>query len=139
MLKKQSGRAPSAGKAFARGISTATAMAFLGAAVLAKLLDMEIVMMEKTGYGIMLIHLVSVFAGTKMTLGKAGREGALAAGITGGAYYLLLLAINSLFFGGSFEGLGVTALLVVLGSAAAILTEKKGSGRKGRRRYKIPK
>ena len=135
MLKQQTGRSPSMGKAVMKGISTAMVLAFLGAAVLAKLLDMEVLPMEKVGYGILLIHLLAVFIGTKSAKDGAGKEGAMAAAVTAAGYYLILLTVNALFFGGGYAGLGFTALLVTGSTAATILT-----GRKGRRkRYKISK
>ena len=123
------------GKAVMKGISTAVVLAFLGAAVLAKLLDMEILQIEKVGYGIMLIHLLAVFLGSKSAKAGAGKEGALATVITAVGYYLILLAVNALFFGGGYSGLGFTALLVTGSAAAAILTVRKDS----QKRYKISK
>ena len=72
MLKQQTGRSPSVGKAILSGTSTGAATAFLGAAVLAKLLDSEVMKMENVGYGILMIHLLAVFLGVKTTLGRAG-------------------------------------------------------------------
>ena len=118
-----------------KGISTAMVLALLGAAVLAKLLDMEIIQMEKAGYGILLIHLLTVFFGSKCAQAGAGKEGAIAAAITAVGYYLILLGVNALFFGGAYVGFGFTALLVAVSALAAILTVGKGS----RKRYKIAK
>ena len=48
--------------------------------------------------------------------------------LTGVCYYLALLAMTALFFGGQYSALGVTALAVLAGSGGAallsILTEK---------------
>ena len=139
MLKQQTGRSPSVGKAILSGTSTGAAMAFLGAAVLAKLLDSEVMKMENVGYGILMIHLLAVFLGVKTTLGRAGKQESWAAAATGASYFLLLLAVNALFFQGEFTGMGVTLLLIAAATAGAVLTEGKHSGKRGRRRYKIPK
>ena len=139
MLKQQTGRSPSVGKAILSGTSTGAATSFLGAAVLAKLLDMEVMKMENVGYGILMIHLLAVFLGVKATLRRAGKAGTWAAAATGASYFLLLLAVNALFFQGEFTGMGVTLLLIAAATAGAVLTEGKHSGKRGRRRHKIPK
>ena len=139
MLKQQTGRSPSVGKAILSGTSTGAATSFLGAAVLAKLLDSEVMKMENVGYGILMIHLLAVFLGVKETLRRAGKAGIWAAAATGASYFLLLLAVNALFFQGEFTGMGVTLLLIAAATAGAVLTEGKRSGKRGRRHYKIPK
>ena len=139
MLKQQTGHSPSVGKAILSGTSTGAATAFLGAAVLAKLLDMEVMKMENAGYGILVIHLMAVFLGVRTTLSRAGKAGIWVAAATGASYFLLLLAVNALFFQGEFTGMGVTLLLIAAATAGAVLTEGKRSGKRGRRHYKIPK
>ena len=62
-----------------------------------------------------------------------------AALISGVAYFLCLLLVNALFFGGSYSGMAVTLILVVLAAGMAALTAGKGRGRRGPKRYKIPK
>ena len=138
MLKQIKGSSPSIWKATVGGIATAVVTAFLTAAILATLLDREILEMEKVGYGIMAGHLTAVILGTRNAAGKAGHMGQAAAAVTAGGYYLLLLVVNALFFGGAFTGMGMTLILVLLGTVAAVLMAGKGSGKRGRRRYKIP-
>ena len=62
-----------------------------------------------------------------------------AAAISGAGYFVCLLLVNALFFGGSYTGLGVTLILVVLATGLSILAAGKGIGITKRRRYKIPK
>jgi putative membrane protein (TIGR04086 family) len=139
MYKTQSGQALSLSRAVFRGLGLAVSAAFLGAAVLAKLVDMEVMKMESTGYGIMAIHLLSVFLGATTPIGRVGKEGAAAAAVIGAGYYLCLLAVNGLFFGGQTEGLGVTAFLVALAAGSAVLTSGGRGGKRRAVRYKIPK
>jgi hypothetical protein len=139
MLKHQTGRGPSSGKIILKGIGTAVSGAFLSAAILAKLVDMETIRMESIGYGVFIAHFICVFLGTKVSMTGAGKDCTAAAGLTAGAYYLILLLVNFLFFGGSLTGLGSTLALVALASVAAIMTTgKQGRGR-SRKRYKIPR
>ena len=139
MLKQQTGRSPNLPKAVGAGVLTALTAAFLGAALLAKLVDMELLKMENLGYGILVLHLLSVFLGAGSAMVRGGHRASAAGGITGAGYYLVLLLVNGLFFGGSYSGLGVTLLLTVLAVGAAMLTHRQGRGRGRRKRYKIPK
>ena len=139
MLKHQTGRSPSVGKAITQGTFTAIAIAFLFTAILAKLVDLEAIKMEQVGYGILIAHIASVFLGTKTAMGGVGKETLMAAGITGALYYLILLMINSFFFGGELAGLGTTLILVIAGIALSILTDRKQTQGRHRKRYKIPR
>ena len=139
MLKQQTGRSPNLAKAGAAGVLTALVIAFLGAAVLAKLVDMEIMKMENLGYGILILHLLSIFLGARSAMGRGGHQANTAAGITAAGYYLCLLLVNGLFFGGNYTGLGVTLVLTALAAVGAIGMNRKGRGRTRRKRYKIPK
>ncbi len=139
MLKHQTGRRPNWGKAVVKGTVTALVSAFLCAAILAKLVDSEVIKMEQIGYGILIGHLLAVFMGTKVAIGGAGKEGLYAACATGAGYYLALLIVGGLFFGGSFAGLGVTLLLTTLATLGAVLTGGEKRMRKGHKHYKIPK
>lgn len=139
MLKYQTGRSPSVGKAVLKGTLTAMVSAFVCAAVLARLVDEEALRMENIGYGILAAHVLSVFLGTWAAIGRAGKDGVPAAALTAGCYYACLLLVNGLFFGGEFTGLGVTVLLVGIGTLGSILISCRGSRGAHRRRYKITK
>ena len=138
MIKKQTGRSPSVVNSVLKGTGMAVGWTVLCAMVIAKLIEGEMMPMESVGYGSMAAHLSAVYLGAMAAYKGAGHMGDAAAGITGGGYYLILLFINALFFGGQFTGLGITLALVVLASGAVILTAGKGRSRQRRRRYKIP-
>lgn len=139
MVKKLTGRAPSLGKSVAAGVSLGAIWTVISAAIIAKLVDSEILAMENVGYGAMFAVLSAVFIGAFLAGKWAGHMVLQAAVISGVAYFACLLLVNALFFGGSYTGLGVTALLVALATALAVLAAGKGKGRPRRRRYKIPK
>lgn len=139
MMKKQTGRSPSLMNAVLKGTGIAIGWTVLCAMIIAKLIDGEVMPMESVGYGSMAAHLSAVYLGALAAYKSAGHMGDAAAGITGGSYYMILLLVNALFFGGQFTGLGITLTLVVLASGAVILTAGKGRRRQGRRRYKIPR
>ena len=139
MVKKISGRAPSLWRPAAAGVALGTAWTLVCAMIIAKLVDNEVLPMEKVGYGSMVTVLSAVFMGASLAGKKAGHMVVQASVIAGAAYFLCLILVNAMFFGGSYMGMGVTFLLVIFATAMALLAAGKGSGRKHRKRYKIPK
>jgi hypothetical protein len=138
MVKKLSGRAPSLGKSVAAGVALGVVWTVLSAAIIAKLVDSEILAVENVGYGSMVAVLSAVFMGASLAGKRAGHMVLQATVISGVAYLACLLLVNALFFGGSYTGFGVTVLLVGLATVASVLAAGKGKGRTRRRRYKIP-
>ena len=49
--------------------------------------------------------------------------------LSAGVYYLLLLAITALFFGGQYQGMGVTAFVVLIGTLIVAFFPGKGSAK----------
>lgn len=139
MVKKLTGRSPSLVKSVAAGVALGTVWTILCAAIIAKLVDSEVLPMENVGYGSMAAVLSAVFMGASLAGKRAGHLVAQASAISGVAYFACLLLVNALFFGGSYTGLGVTAILVAAATMLALLAAGKGRPGKRRRRYKIPK
>ena len=139
MMKKISGRAPSLWKSVAAGLGLGAVWTLVSAVIIAKLVDSEVLPMENVGYGSMAAVLTAVFAGASVAGRRAGHMVLQAACLSGAAYFVCLLMVNVLFFGAQFAGMGITILLIVLATGMALMAAGKGSGRKGRRRYKIPK
>ena len=71
------------------------------------------------GYFSMGIILIGSLIGALLSAGKIKRRRMLVCGITGGAYYFTLILCTLIFFGGNFRGLGVTAIMVLVGSLAS--------------------
>ena len=139
MVKKVTGRAPSLWKSVVSGLLLGVLWTVICAAVIAKLLDSQLLSMENVGSGSMVAVLSAVFAGASLAGKRAGHLILQAAVISGAAYFACLLLVNALFFGGSYTGMGVTLFLVVLATGLAVLMTGKGRGKGSRRRYKIPK
>ena len=139
MVKKISGRAPSLGKSITAGVLLGTAWTLLCAMIIAKLIDSEMLSMDKVGYASMVSVLSAVFIGASLAGKRAGHMVVQAAAISGAAYFGCLLLVNALFFGGGYSGLGVTLILVVAATGLAVLVAGKRRGRSRRRQYKIPK
>lgn len=138
MVKKITGKAPSVGSAVSVGVALGLAWTLVSAMIIAKLVDAEVLAMESVGYAAMIAVLSAVFFGASVAGRKAGHMVVQSAAISGAAYFLCLLLVNALFFGGSYTGMGITFLMVILATGAAIAVPGKGKGSARRRRYKIP-
>ena len=89
------------------------------------------------GYGAMIILLAASTIGASISAWKIKRLRLQVCLLSGVAYYAALLCITALFFGGQYQGMGVTALVVLAGTGVAILLstreKKTRKYRKGRR------
>lgn len=136
--KKPTGRASSMGVGLAMGGLCGLAITLLGSGIIAKLIDANVFSESSIGYGIMVILLLAAFLGSLLAYGKIGRQRLLVCMTTGLIQFLLLLSMTALFFGGQYSGVGVTALLILCGSAlAAFLGLRENRGGKTRK-IRIP-
>lgn len=91
---------------------------------------------NSVGYCAMVILLLSSMAGAATAVGKIKRRRFQMGLASGGIYYGSLLAATALFFGGIYDGMGVTALMVLCGCALVILLAPGGQNRAGCRKRK---
>lgn len=132
--RKPTGRAATIPIGLLTGGVTALASTLALTAVLAKLMEGEILPEENIGYGVMLLLLVSAFLGSAIACKRVKRQYLLTAVLTGVVYVGILLSITALFFGGQYSAVGVTILLVFCGSLlAAMLFSRERKGRKPRK------
>lgn len=107
----------------------------LSSAVLALLVDREKLSWDTVGYWVMAVLLVSSFAGSATACRTIKRRKGIVSLASGAAYYAVLLGITALFFGGQYEAVGVTALLILSGSiSAALISTTKRTRKKGKNR-----
>jgi O-antigen/teichoic acid export membrane protein len=83
-----------------------------GSALCAYLIGQESIKGEGIGYCAMGIILASSMTGALVACNSVKCRKLQVCMISGAVYYLSLLAVTALFFGGIFQGMGVTALLV---------------------------
>lgn len=123
------------------GIGTAGAMIWtiLGAAVTALLVSREVVTETAVGYGALFILVSAAFISAKVSYQKIKHRRAMVMAVSGCAYFLCLLAMNALFFGGQYAGVGVTAAAILAGCVSAMLLGNGGKRGKRGHQYKIPK
>lgn len=119
------------------GLGVSLGITAAAIAVLAKLVDTQTLAWENVGYGIMVMLLAASFFGALTAYGKIKRQRLMVCLLTGAAFFGFLLSMTALFFGGQFDGVLYTFLLVLAGSSAAGLLglrQGRGGGKKQRRR-----
>ena len=118
------------------GVGTGLGVTAIGAGAAAWAVLRGIIPETGVGYCAMVILLLASAAGASVAAGTIQRLRAQMCLAAGGGYYLCLLAVTALFFGGQFDGMGVTALMVLCGSVLVILLAPGGKNRAGCRRRK---
>lgn len=89
------------------------------ACLLAHMVSGEQLAVESLGYVIGATQLVATLIGTCVAATVVKHRRAQVCMLVGAGYFLTLLGCNALFFGGQYSGVGVTALVVLLGTTAA--------------------
>lgn len=137
MNQKPTGLASPMPGGLAQGGMVSLGMTLILCAVLAKLLDSQMLPQENTGYGIMIIVVLSAWSGAAFASGRIRRRILMVCALSGVIYYGILLSITALFFGGRYSGAGETALLVICGSMLAFLLRIPHKSGVKRRKVKI--
>ena len=135
MNQKMTGRAASlpGGLAIAGAVSmVATLVIVVTGAVL---VSNEIIAFENIGYCSIAALLLGSFLGTITAVHRIKRQKVLIGILSGGVYYLMLLSITALFFGGQYKGMGVTLLVVIGGSLLGVILSNREKGRGRNRRH----
>ena len=115
-----------------KNAGTAAVITLISSAATALAIEKEWMDFSKTGYAAMAILLASGYL-----CGRAGKGRRLPlAAATTAAYMTILLITNLLFFGGQFQKIGITVLILTLGTALAMI--QPGGKQKAKVRYKIP-
>ena len=107
--------------------------------MIANLMLSQTIAMESVGYAATVILLLASAIGAWIAALMVKRRWIMICVGAGGSYYLTLLAITALFFGGQYQAVGVTALLVFGGAGAVGLlgiTKKNGNGNR-RQKYRF--
>lgn len=137
MTINRNGKAKTMPAGLALGALAGLLITLVLAVAAAKLVDIGTAKEEAIGYFAMGILLLSSFTGAMISVSSIKRQKLLVCGLSALIYYGILLSMTALFFGGQYQGMGVTALLVLCGGAVAALTvmrQGRGTGIKKRRR-----
>lgn len=130
MNQKVTGRISSVPAGIAIGEGVSMILTVIGALVTAMLVDRGVIPEERIGYGSLLTLLAASVAGAIVSWKRIRHRRMMVCMIHSAGYYLLLLSIAALFFGGQYEGMGVTALVVLAGGLCVAMMGLKGE-RKG--------
>lgn len=113
-------------------------LTLFSSAVLAKLVEIQRIQEQNIGYGIIGMLLVVSFLCAVLAAEKVKHQRLMVCLLSGAVYWCLLLAITALFFGGQYEAVGETGLLILCGSAiAALLGLRRGNHVVKRRKKSI--
>lgn len=126
---KQTGRAMSMPKGILAGTLIAVITGIIGICITAKLIDMEIIPYHQIGYGVLITLIVSSWIGSVTSIKKIKRQKNIAALLTGICYYGMLIIMVAVFFGGKYNGVGETGLLILCGSVLPVFFDFTGKKR----------
>ncbi|MBQ3541868.1 MAG: TIGR04086 family membrane protein [Oscillospiraceae bacterium] len=135
-IKMPTGRSSGVSVGILIGVLVCVGVTLIATVILAWLITAEKMGESAVGYGAMVALLLSAILGSWTASAKIGRLRTQVCLITGGIYYLVLLSITALFFGGQYQGMGVAAILVIAGSGVTALL---GIREKKSRKNKIKK
>ena len=127
--QKITGRASSIPGGLALGGLISMIITVAGAMVSAWLIGNEKIREEQIGYCSMFILLASSFFGAWAASEKIKHRRLYVCILSGIIYYGLLLSITALFFGGQYQAMGVTAIVIFGSSMCAALVRPKGKRR----------
>lgn len=134
--KKVTGKARSMAAGLAVGLAVSMVLTLTGAALAANLVMSEKIEEDAIGYAALAVLILSALCGAWVAAALTKRRWMIVCLGLGGIYYLTLLATTALFFGGQYQGVGVTAL-AILGGCGAVgllgLRTEKGSRKKAKK------
>lgn len=135
------GRALSMPAGLSIGTSICMVLTLLMSLILSKLVSTERMEWSQIGYGIMGMLLIASIAGGKAACTIVRRRKLLVCASISILYWLSLLMVTALFFGGQYSGMGVTGLVILCGDGLVCIYElrREGGGKNGFRRRQLKK
>ena len=136
--KNISGKAVPMPIGYAAGAAVSLLLTLIGTAVIVNAVLGGKMAERSIGYGTITILLAASAFGAWLAAALIKRRWVIVCLGAGAIYYLTLLGITALFFGGQYHGMGVTALVILAGCGAVGLLGLKGEGmgRKHRKKYR---
>ena len=135
--RKMAGKPMTLPAGVAVGLVISLIVTLLGAAILAYLISNGTVGQNGIGAGSgCILFLASAMGAWSTCRGVKGKY-LLLCGISGGAYYLMMLSMTALFFGGQYQGVLLTGVLIFLGASVPLFLEivrNKGRRTPGKRK-----
>lgn len=136
--QKYTGRTLSVPAGVAVGLGVSLGITGAVIALLAKMVDSEMMPWENVGYGIMVMLLAASFFGAIAAYGKVRRQRLMICLLAGAVFFCVLLSMTALFFGGQYDGVITTFLLILAGSGTAgLLGLRQGRGSRKKHNYRV--
>lgn len=132
--KINTGKAASMPGGLVLGAGISVAVTIILSAVIAKLVQTEALQQDQIGYAVMVLLITASSLGAAIAQGKVKHQRVLVCMLSGLIYYVILICITALFFGGQYTGFGVTGLLILGGAGTTALLSGRRKGRGGKRK-----
>lgn len=133
MKKQQVG----VGGAVAMGVGVCMVIMLIGITISAALIVSNRISVASQEYCIMIIALISSFLGAATALKGAEGIKLILSSLIAMVYFLILLAITAVLFEGQYQGIGVTALLILCGTTVGSFLGTKDKKRVISRKSKM--
>lgn len=135
--RKMNGRASSIPGGLAIGTAVSMFATLIVTVISAHMISAELLTQDKIGYCSIAALILGTVLGAVTAANKVKHRLVFVCVLNGLVYYCVLLAITALFFGGQYQGMGVTLVVVTLGSiAAALIAGREGKQKPSHKRKK---
>lgn len=114
----------------AAGCGWSLGITLCSAAVAAKMMETEYLKENTIGYIAIGILLLSAFSGALIACGLIKHRKLLISTLSGLVYYVVLLSMTALFFGGQYQGMLTAAAAVLAGTVLAVFLTQHPTGGK---------
>ena len=138
-IQQVKGRAVSIPGGLAIGAAVSMVVTIIIAAIGANLVMNQILPQENIGYCSLFALLAGGITGAITASAKVKHRKLVVCLLSGLVYYVILLSMTALFFGGQYEGMGVTLITVAIATvAAAMISSREGKQKKhrGHKKYR---
>lgn len=134
--KPQNGRATSTVRGLMTGLAVELIVTLTAAVILAKTIEKEILAWENIGYAIIPILIFASFIGAYTACQRIKRQKLIVSMLSGLLYWITLLCVTALFYGGKYEAVAVTAAFILAGCSIAFfcVTPRTMQRRSGKRK-----
>ena len=126
------------GRSLSIGLSIGTLVCMgiilTGAALVAQLMQKEILKEEIMGYAVLILMIAGSYFGRLTAVNRVGNNRLITSLALGLIVFAILLGITAFMFDGQYLGVGVNSLLVLCGCGLSAFPRKKKKS--GLRRYK---
>lgn len=135
-MKALTGKACSVPAGLGLSLTVNVLITAISVAVMAAMLSRNTVSWENTGYYIMLMLLIASFAGGKTAIAAIKHQRYLVSLMSGILYWMFLMCLTALLWGGQYSSVTETGALIIAGSTAAALLSRHRKQRNAQiRRY----